>query len=79
MNLKLLSFILFLVFICTYGQTPSEVFENANAAYNNAKYEKADLPKLVEESFSHLTSDECQKLLQLLIKYEGLFDGTLGD
>ena len=41
MNLKLLSFILFLVFICTYGQTPSEVFENANAAYNNAKYEKA--------------------------------------
>ena len=45
----------------------------------DAKYEKADLPKIVEESCQHLTSTERTKLLQLLTKYEELFDGTLGD
>ena len=41
MKLKLFSFIVFLVFNYTFGQSPSLVFENANTAYNNAKYEKA--------------------------------------
>ena len=41
MKLKLLSFIVSLVFNYTFGQSPSVVFENANTAYNNAKYEKA--------------------------------------
>ena len=39
MKLKLFSFLFF--FNYTFGQSPSVVFENANTAYNNAKYEKA--------------------------------------
>ena len=45
----------------------------------NAKYEKEDLPKLMEENCQHLTSAERQKLLLLLTKFEDLFDSTLGD
>ena len=43
-----------------------------------AKYSPADLPAEVNKN-SHLTKDEQQQLLQLLQKYEGLFDGTLGE
>jgi tetratricopeptide (TPR) repeat protein len=39
MKLKLFSFLFF--FNYTFGQSPGVVFENANTAYNNAKYEKA--------------------------------------
>ena len=44
----------------------------------DAKYEKADLPKIVD-SCDHLDDTEKDELLQLLKKYEGLFDGTLGN
>ena len=43
----------------------------------DAKYEPANLDKVVEEC-SHLTKDERQKLRKLLEKYKELFDGTLG-
>ena len=45
----------------------------------DAKYEKADLPAVVEENCKHLTSAERTQLLQLLQRFEQLFDGTLGD
>ena len=45
----------------------------------DAKYEKADLPSIVEKDCAHLTSAQQQKLLQLLQEFEELFDGTLGD
>ena len=41
MKLKMFFFVVFLVVNYTFGQSPNEVFENANTAYNNAKYEKA--------------------------------------
>ena len=44
-----------------------------------AKYEPIDLPKVVNNNYSHLTSTEKDELLDLLIKYESLFGGTLGD
>ena len=44
----------------------------------DAKYEKADLPKIVD-SCDHLDDTQKDELLQLLKKYEGLFDGTLGN
>jgi hypothetical protein len=44
-----------------------------------AKYEKADLPAIIRESCSHLTASNREKLLSVLLKYELLFDGTLGD
>jgi hypothetical protein len=45
----------------------------------DAKYDKANLPAIVKDNCSHLTPLQRDKLLSLLLKYELLFDGTLGD
>jgi hypothetical protein len=45
----------------------------------DAKYSKADLQSVVRDNCKHLSADHQKKLLQLLRKYESLFDGTLGD
>ncbi len=45
----------------------------------DAKYSKADLQSVVRDICKHLKVDQQKKLLQLLKKYESLFDGTLGD
>jgi hypothetical protein len=45
----------------------------------DAKYQKADLQSIVRDSCNHLSINQQKKLLQLLKKYESLFDGTLGD
>jgi hypothetical protein len=45
----------------------------------DAKYQKADLQSIVRDNRKHLSADQPKKLLQLLKKYESLFDGTLGD
>ena len=44
----------------------------------DSKYEKANLSNVVA-STTHLTDVEKQKLYKLLVKYEDLFDGTLGE
>ncbi len=46
---------------------------------SDAKYEKADLPVIIRENCSHLTASNREKLLSVLLKFELLFDGTLGD
>jgi hypothetical protein len=43
-----------------------------------AKYKKADLQSIARDNCKHLSADQQKKLLQLLKKYESLFDGTLG-
>jgi hypothetical protein len=45
----------------------------------DAKYSKADLQSVVRDNFKHLKANQQKKLLQLLKKYDSLFDGTLGD
>jgi hypothetical protein len=45
----------------------------------DTKYQKADLQSIVRDNSKHLSTNHQQKLLQLLKKYELLFDGTLGD
>jgi hypothetical protein len=45
----------------------------------DAKYEKADLPAIVRENCSHLNASNSKKLLSVLLRFELLFDGTLGD
>jgi hypothetical protein len=45
----------------------------------DAKYDKADLPVIVRDNCSHLQPSHREKLLSLLLKYETLFDGTLGN
>jgi hypothetical protein len=45
----------------------------------DAKYQKADLQSIVRDNCKHLSTNQQNKLLQLLKKYELLFEGTLGD
>jgi hypothetical protein len=45
----------------------------------DAKYDKPNLPEIVKDNCSHLEPSQRQKLLSLLLDYESLFDGTLGD
>ena len=45
----------------------------------DAKYEKADIPAIVRENCSRLGATDREKLLSVLLKFEPLFDGTLGD
>jgi hypothetical protein len=45
----------------------------------DAKYQNADLQSIVGGNCKHLSANQQKKLLQLLKKYELLFDGTLGD
>jgi hypothetical protein len=45
----------------------------------DAKYSKADLQSVVIDNCKHLCANKQKKLLQLLKKYELLFNGTLGD
>jgi hypothetical protein len=45
----------------------------------DAKYEKADLPAILGEICSHLKASDREKLLSMLLRFESLFDGTLGD
>jgi hypothetical protein len=45
----------------------------------DAKYSKADLQSVVRDNCKHLSANQQKKLLQLLKKYESLFNGTLGD
>ncbi len=45
----------------------------------DAKYKKLDLQSIVRDNCKHLSVDWQKQLLQLLKKYESLFDGTLGD
>jgi hypothetical protein len=42
-------------------------------------YAKADLQSIVKNNWKQLSADHQKKLLQLLFKFEPLFDGTLGD
>jgi hypothetical protein len=44
-----------------------------------ANYKKADLQSVVQDNCKQLKVDQQKQLLQLLRKYELLFDGTLGD
>jgi hypothetical protein len=45
----------------------------------DAKYNKAGLHSIVMDYCKHLSSNQQKKLLQLLMKYELLFNGILGD
>jgi hypothetical protein len=45
----------------------------------DAKYEKSDIPAIVREHCSHLSATDREKLLSMLLKFEPLFDGTIGD
>ncbi len=45
----------------------------------DAEYDKADLPSNVKNNCVQLSPSHCNSLLVLLLKFEELFDGTLGD
>jgi hypothetical protein len=45
----------------------------------DAKYDEADLPSIVKNNCAHLSMPHHNLLLALLLKFEELFDGMLGD
>jgi hypothetical protein len=45
----------------------------------DGKYNKADLQSIVRDNCKHLSTEQKNKLLQLFMRYELLFNGTLGD
>ncbi len=45
----------------------------------DAKYAKADLPAIVRDNCKHLSPSERELLLSILLKFEQLVDGTLGE
>jgi hypothetical protein len=45
----------------------------------DTKYDNAGLPSIVKNDCAHLSMPHQNSLLALLLKYEELFDGTLGD
>ncbi len=45
----------------------------------DAKYNKADLPRIIRDNCPHLSPSHCKLLLALLLRFEELFDGMLGD
>ncbi len=45
----------------------------------DTNYSKADFQSIVKHNCKHLNAEQQKKLLQLLMKYESLFDGSLGD
>ena len=45
----------------------------------DAKYEKADLQEVVSTNCTHLSPSQQEKLLEVLIKFEDLFNRTLGN
>jgi hypothetical protein len=45
----------------------------------DTKYNKADLQSIIRDNCKHIGAKHQKKLLQLLKKYELLFDSTLGD
>ena len=59
-------------------QSTQDATERATLTLD-AKFSKADLQSVVRDNCKHLKVDQQKKLLQLLKKYESLFDGTLGD
>ena len=60
---------------------PKEVQQASNRVNKilDAKYEKADLPKIIKENCEHLNVNEKNSLLHTLLNFEGLFDGSLGE
>ncbi len=56
--------------------------QNASKCANwilDTKYNKSDLQSIVKDNCKHLSTNQQKKFLQLVMKYEPLLDGTLGD
>ncbi len=45
----------------------------------DATYDKANVPSIAKNNCAHLSTPHCNLLLALLLKFEELFDGMLGD
>ena len=60
---------------------PIACLETTNRAVEilDANYEKAVLGEIVNDNCAHLSTNEQTMLLALLLEFEELFDGTLGD
>ena len=88
-----LNYLCFISVICKKSQNRHQIYTNSQyleppitqsatkraVEILDANYEKADLPAVIKENCTHLSSAEQMQLLQLLQTIEQLFDGTPGD
>ncbi len=65
----------------SFAQEPTSTLNTTKRVVEilDAKYDKADLPSIVTNNCVHLSTSHCNLLLVLLLKFEELFDGMLGD
>ena len=64
----------------SFGQEPASTRTTKRIVeILDAKYAKADLPAIARDNYEHLNPSERELLLSLLLKFEQLFDGTLGE
>jgi hypothetical protein len=65
----------------SFAQEPAKTHNTTKRVVEilDAKYDKADLPSIVKNNCMHLSTSHCNLLLVLLLKFEELFDGMLGD
>jgi uncharacterized tellurite resistance protein B-like protein len=59
-------------------ESTKELRNRAVKIFSDAKYEKADLPEIVETQCRHLDAHQRKELLDLILEFEDLFDGMLG-
>jgi hypothetical protein len=45
----------------------------------DANYKKAGILAIVRENFSHMNASDREKLISMLLKFDSLFDSSLGD
>ena len=62
-----------------YESDSTKEFTNYGFRILDTKYEKADLPKIIKDTCSHLSESKTVELLSLLLKYDSIFDVTLGN
>ncbi len=64
-----------------FSQEPISTRSTTNCMVEilNTKNEKADLTAIIREKCPHLTASNREMLLSVLLRFESLFDGTLGD
>ncbi len=67
--------------ISSFAQEPASTRDTAKHVVEilNAKYDKANFPSIVKNNCAHLSTSHRNLLLVLLLKFEELFDGTLGE
>jgi hypothetical protein len=68
-----------LTYICVHHTHSTQDGTKRVTRILDAKIKKTDLQSIIRDNYKHLSANQQKKIMQLLKKYESLFDGTFGD